>query len=75
MRKLSLVLLGLMTAVPQASAQDAVLSLSGEIMAPKPEKEEETPAKAEEIAAAKSEDKGIFSFLNFLDKKKSRKLR
>lgn len=71
MRRLSLVLFGLMTAVSQASAQDAVLSLSGDIVTQQPEKEETpAPAKAEDIAAAKSEDKGIFSFLNFLDKKK-----
>lgn len=71
MRRLSLFLFIFLAATSLANAQEAVLSLDGDAIvsspAPKSEKKKNPD---NESAAAKSEDKGIFSFLNFWGNKK-----
>lgn len=69
MRKIPLLLLGLTVCSSPLQAQDAVLSLGDDIIVSQPEEKTETQATTEELVEEKAKDKGIFSFLNFLDKK------
>lgn len=74
MQKGLLVLVSLIALMHSAYAQDAVLSLSGDIVAEKPAEEVSKKAPKEDktdvpAPASKADDKGIFSFLNFFGKK------
>ncbi len=74
MRRLSLFLFSLLASTSLAQAQEAVLSLDGDLVLAAPASKEEEKKETEDKAdvAAKKEDKGIFSFLNFWgDKKKT----
>ena len=63
MKKTSLLLLGVVLAQSTAYAQDAVLSLTGDSVVTV-NSEEKTPQEKQEKSSL-TEDKGIFSFLNF----------
>lgn len=72
MRQLSLFLFALMASTSLVQAQDAVLSLDGDSVLTTPVSKS-AEKKAEEVktdSTAKSDDKGIFSFLNFWGNKK-----
>lgn len=76
MRKFSclLVLFSVLT-MRNVIAQEAVLSLSGDIIAEKAPKQDVAPKKtAASIAKAKAEDKGVFSFMNVFSRPKTEKV-
>lgn len=70
MKKVSLFLLGMSVSFNNAYAQDAVLSLTGDDVVSISAAEEQAAKEqaAKEASASSTEDKGIFSFLNFWKK-------